>query len=62
MNLHMWCRAFGIISPKSKGVTGNDVARLFKEKKFQDIARYCFDDIKATKELYEYWDKYINIK
>ena len=59
--LHMWCQAFGIESPKSKGVTGDDVARLFKEKKSLDIAKYCFDDLKATKTLYEYWNKYINI-
>lgn len=61
-NLHMWCQAFGIESPKSKGVTGEDVAQLFKDKKALDIARYCFDDIKATKSLYEYWDKYVNIR
>lgn len=61
-NLHMWCQAFGIESPKSKGVTGDDVAQLFKDKKSLDIAKYCFDDLKATKELFEYWDKYINIK
>ena len=30
--LHLWCRAFGITSPKAQGVTGDDVANLFKEK------------------------------
>ena len=30
--LHLWCRAFGITSPKAQGVTGDDVAQLFKEK------------------------------
>ncbi len=62
MNLHMWCQAFDIESPKSKGITGYDVADLYKNKKYKEIAEYCFDDIKATKELYEYWEKYINIK
>ena len=61
-NLHMWCQAFGIGSPKSKGVTGDDVARLFKEKKYLDIAKYCYDDVKATKELFQYWEKYVNIR
>lgn len=61
-NLHMWCRAFGIESPKAKGVTGDDVGRLFKEKKYIDIAKYCADDLWATKSLFEYWDKYINTK
>ena len=61
-NLHMWCQAFGIESPKAKGVSGDDVARLFKEKKYMAIAEYCFDDVFATERLYEYWEKYVNIK
>lgn len=62
MSLHMWCQGFGIKSPKANGITGDDVARLFKEKKYLEIAKYCFGDLRATKELFEYWDKYINIK
>ncbi len=62
MSLHMWCQAFGIKSPKADGITGDDVAGLFKAKKYLDIATYCFGDIRATKELFEYWDRYINIK
>lgn len=61
-NLHMWCQALGIKSPKEEGVTGNDVGRLFKEKKYLDIATYCAGDLWATKELANYWEKYINIK
>jgi len=60
--LHMWCQAFGIKSPKDNGITGNDVAQLFKEKKYLDIAQYCAGDLWATKELLNYWEKYINIK
>ena len=60
-SLHLWSRLFGIKSPKSDGVTGDDVGRLFKEKKFLDIARYNAGDLKATKELYEKWSKYLNI-
>jgi DNA polymerase elongation subunit (family B) len=58
-NLHLWCRAFGIKSPKAEGVKGDDVAGLFKEKKFREIAQYNVGDLRATKELYEYWDKFI---
>ncbi len=58
-NLHLWCRAFGIKSPKSEGITGDDVGRLFQEGKYSDIARYNAGDLRATKELYEYWQKYI---
>lgn len=59
-NLHLWSRAFGIASPKAGGITGDDVNRLFKEKKFVDIARYNTGDLIATKELYEYWKNYFN--
>lgn len=58
--LHLWSRAFGIESPKSGGVTGDDVGRLFKEKKFLDIARYNVGDLRATKALYEKWEGYLN--
>lgn len=57
--LHLWSRAFGIKSPKSEGITGDDVSRLFKEKKFKEIAKYNVGDLVATKELYDYWLKYL---
>jgi len=57
--LHLWCRAFGIKSPKVEGVSGDDVARLFQEKRYKDIARYNVRDIEATKDLYEYWKEYL---
>lgn len=57
--LHLWSRAFGIKSPKAEGVTGDDVGRLFKEKKFKDIARYNVGDLRATKELYDRWREYV---
>lgn len=58
-NLHLWCRAFGIKSPKTEGVTGDDVGTLFREKKYLEIAKYNIGDIKATKELYKYWKDYL---
>ncbi|MBI4087417.1 MAG: ribonuclease H-like domain-containing protein [Candidatus Liptonbacteria bacterium] len=59
-SLHLWSRAFGIESPKSDGITGDDVGRLFKEKKFLDIARYNVGDLRATKSLYDKWEQYLN--
>lgn len=59
--LHLWSRAFGIESPKSGGVTGDDVSRLFREKKYLDIARYNVRDLRATGALYEYWDTYLRL-
>ena len=58
-NLHLWSRAFGIKSPKADGVSGDDVASLFKEKKFLEIAKYNVGDLIATKQLYEYWEKFM---
>lgn len=58
-SLHLFCRAYGIESPKGEGVSGDDVALLFKEKKFRDIARYNARDVTATTELYEKWLMYL---
>lgn len=58
-SLHLWCRAFGIASPKAEGITGDDVRRLFAEKKFLGIAKYNVGDLAATRQLYEYWEKYL---
>ncbi len=62
MTLHMWCQALGIPSSKANGVTGFDVASLYKEARYMDIARYCMDDVRATASLFQVWDEYINIK
>lgn len=58
--LHLWSRAFGIESPKASGITGDDVGRLFKERKFLDIAKYNVGDLRATRELYEKWQTFLN--
>jgi DNA polymerase elongation subunit (family B) len=58
-SLHLWSRAFGIESPKAQGITGDDVGRLFHEKKYLDIARYNVGDLRATKALYEKWETYL---
>jgi DNA polymerase elongation subunit (family B) len=54
-NLDFYCKAFGIESPKSHGVTGMDVGTLLAAGKYRDIAEYCMRDVKATAKLYELW-------
>lgn len=62
-NLDFYCKAFGIDSPKSHGVTGFDVNRLLAEGKFREIAEYCLRDVRATVELYKIWkDRLAGIK
>lgn len=58
-SLDMWCKTFGIKSPKADGVSGEDVKGLFKAGRFLDIARYCAGDVKATGELFKVWESYI---
>jgi DNA polymerase elongation subunit (family B) len=58
-NLDMWCRTFGIKSPKEGGITGYEVKDLFRAGRHVDIAKYCMGDIRATGELLHYWENYI---
>jgi len=57
-SLHLFCRAFGIPSPKENGI-GSEVGELFKKKEYEKIARYNLGDVIATKELYLKWEKYL---
>ena len=58
-SLHMWCKAFGIESPKADGMTGLQVKDYYKAGRYKDIARYCMGDIQATKKLFQYWDQFL---
>lgn len=58
-SLHLYCNAFGISSPKARGITGDEVARLYADKKYQEIAEYNSWDLIATAELYKIWLEYI---
>lgn len=60
-SLHLYCRAFGIESPKAGGVTGNDVADLYKTGKCLEIAKYNVGDLVATKELFGYWKEFVDV-
>jgi len=54
-NLDFYCKAFGIDSPKSHGVTGLDMNTLMAAGKHREIAEYCLRDVRATVELYRVW-------
>jgi len=57
-SLHLYCRAFGIESPKD-GMCGSEVGQYFKDKKYLEIAKYNIGDIIATDKLYKHWVKYL---
>jgi DNA polymerase elongation subunit (family B) len=54
-NLDFYCKAFGIESPKARGVTGRDVNALMAANCFREIAEYCLRDVRATVLLYQIW-------
>lgn len=58
-NFDFFTRAFGITSPKSEGIDGSKVAEYFQQGKIDEISEYCLRDVKATWELYLYWEKYL---
>jgi DNA polymerase elongation subunit (family B) len=54
-NLDFYCKAFGIESPKSHGVTGMDINRMMAEGRAAEVAQYCLRDVMATIALYRIW-------
>lgn len=62
-NLDFYCKAFGLESPKSHGITGMDVTTLMQAGRYRDIAEYCLRDVRATVALYHIWrDRLAGIK
>lgn len=57
--LHFVAQAFGIQTPKD-GMSGKEVPKAFEDKKYKEIAKYCMDDVVATKKIFEKWDMYLN--
>lgn len=58
-SLHMYCQAFGIETPKNSPVSGAGVSDAYRTGKYLEIARYNAMDIIATKQLYDYWHRYL---
>lgn len=54
-NLDFYCKAFGMESPKSHGITGYDVGQLIAEGRRREVAEYCLKDVLATNQLYHLW-------
>jgi hypothetical protein len=52
-SLDYWCRRFGIESPKEVGVSGADVARLFRAGEYQVIGEYVLRDVQQLALLYQ---------
>jgi hypothetical protein len=48
-----WMRRFGIASPKDEGITGADVARLYRAGEYQAIGEYVLRDVQGEAKLYQ---------
>jgi 3'-5' exonuclease len=51
-NLDLACKSFGIASSKAEGMDGRAVENLYRSGRYEDIAIYCLEDVRATCELY----------
>lgn len=51
-NLDLACKSFGIQSSKREGMDGRAVETLYREERYEEIAVYCLEDVRATAELY----------
>lgn len=52
-NLDLACKAFGVETSKGEGLDGRSVEAWYRAGRHREIAEYCLDDVRATKELYE---------
>jgi len=52
-NLDLACKAFGIATSKSEGVDGRSVESWYRDGRHREIADYCLEDVRATRELYD---------
>ncbi len=58
-SLDFYCKAFGIESPKSHGITGLDLRRLYDEGRYREIAEYNCGDLRATADLFSIWSMFL---
>lgn len=59
IKLEQVCKSFGIDNPKQKGVSGIEVAKLYRKGKLEKILKYVERDVVATSELYQVWKTYL---
>jgi DNA polymerase III epsilon subunit-like protein len=52
-NLDLACKAFDVETSKGEGLDGRSVETWYRAGRHREIADYCLDDVRATKELYE---------
>ncbi len=56
--LHLFCRSYGIKTPKAN-MDGDHVSLMYRQKKYNEIARYNADDVVATLQLFRKWQTHL---
>lgn len=56
--MHVYCRAFGIDSPKKDGMDGSKIGELYAAGEMGKIVAYNTDDLKGTAALFKVWQKF----
>jgi DNA polymerase elongation subunit (family B) len=51
-NLDLACKTFGVTSSKAEGMDGRAVETMYRAGRYEEIALYCLEDVRATAELY----------
>ncbi len=57
-NFQIACRAYGV---EALTLTGEEIAELFANKKFRDLAEYNSRQVISTVGLYNHWQEYLNL-
>ena len=52
-NLDLACKTFGVETSKGEGLDGRSVETWYRAGRHREIADYCLDDVRATKELFD---------
>jgi hypothetical protein len=57
ISLHKLCIVLGVESPKDKnGITGADIADLWKKRQYDKIGNYACDDVESMRQCYRKMD------
>ncbi len=59
-NLDVYCKAFGIPTPKDGGIEGKEVGAAHAAGRYVDIAKYNARDLHATAALFKKWEAALN--
>lgn len=55
VTLNFLAETYGLDNPDTITVNGGEVNKFFKEREYEELAKYCESNIQTTAKLYEIW-------